>query len=261
MVDMVCALLQSKISTACAVGPQQATSLKKRIAAVDAELRRLSDALARGDSTTIDNAIREREQKKALLELELREAERELKAPLALPSREWVQQTLDQDFAQLLTEAPRKAALVLRQIIPEITVHPARLAWLRREHLVARLTVDFADAGSAIANADGQRQLPDVCGFGCELEVPLRRTPFYEEYGEAVVQMHDVEGKTLAEIARILPGDRTAAAVKVAYVFGKEGTPDPDGRGWMGHCRRRDARRNSKAGQVQPDDEDPGHQG
>ncbi len=261
VVDMVFTLLQSEISTASAVSPEQAETLRKRIAAIDAELLRLSDALARGDSNTIDSAIREREQNRASLGLELREIEHRSNAPLVLPSYEWVEQTLDQDFAKLMAAAPRRAALVLRRMIPEITVHLAQLPWLRRQHLVARLTLDCAAASSAVANADGQRRLPDVSGFGCELEVPLRRIPFYEKYGEAVVRMRDIEEMTFAEIARILPGDRTAAAVRVAYRFGKHGTPDPDDRGWKGHCRRRDVRRNSNTEQAQPDDEHPGRQG
>jgi len=160
-------------------------------------------------------------------------------------------QQLRENFVQLMSARPAQAAAALRAITGPIRVRSDRAPWLRQSHLVARIQIDFASACSEVASAsEPGAAVPPISGFGTIVEVSLRKRPFYERHGDAVVRMRDKEGKSFVQIARELPGNATPRSVQIAYDFGKHGTPDPDDRGWRNHCKRRDERKAAR--QVTP---------
>lgn len=243
VMDLVYDLLRHEVASATDGLPAEIARLQSQLAQVNRELQRLADAVATaGDLATLTSAIKRREEQRAALERDLRQAQERAAVSPQSPTRDWFGRQLSTHLAKLLAEKPARAAGLLQQITGPIAVYPEVKPWLRKPHLVARFQVDFAAACAAAANAsDEKTTAPSTAGFGTYLEVPLRKMPFYERFGSEVVRMHDDEGLAFAEIARRLPDNVTAEGVKIAYNFGKHGTPDPGDSGWRNHCRRRNA--------------------
>ncbi len=223
--DRVFELLQYELADAEASSSTDTATLRASLAKLDKEIDNLTTALAkRPDSQAVLDALDAREASKRELEAAIRKAERRRAKPKAKPTVEWVRQNLQDRFQELLETNVTRAALVLRAITGPIRVFAERKPWLKVNHPVARLTLDFAGMATAVAADCGEWPHDSVvCGFGCEIEIELRKVPLYEKYAQEVVQMHDGLGMSFRAIARALPEKMTPDCARVAYRFGQNG--------------------------------------